>query len=212
MGPGANMKTLDLKTRYKEFYSQPKSKMTMVKVPDLAFLAIDGRGDPNTSAEYRAALEALYAVAYGLKFLLKKRAGNPIDYPVMPLEGLWWVHDMRQFDVRKKDEWNWRMMIMQPPVVEAPIVEKMKVEAAKKKDLPSVNKVDLICFEEGEAAQVLHLGPYADEGPTIQALHDFIDARGYVKDGLHHEIYLGDPRKTAPSKLKTIIRQPVRRK
>lgn len=206
------MKTLDLKTRYKEFYSQQKSKMTMVKVPDLAFLAIDGRGDPNTSAEYRAAVEALYAVAYGLKFSFKKQAKNPVDYPVMPLEGLWWVRDMREFDLHKKNEWNWRMMIMQPPCVEPPQVEEMKTDVARRKRLSSVTKVELIRYHEGEAAQVLHLGPYADEAPTIQALHDFIDGEGYIKDGLHHEIYLGDPRKTAPSRLKTIIRQPVRKK
>jgi hypothetical protein len=212
MGPGANMKTLDLKTSYKKFYSQPNSRISIVEVPELAFLAVDGRGDPNTSPEYRAAIEALYAVAYGLKFSFKKRTKSPVDYPVMPLEGLWWVSDMRNFDVQKKHEWNWRMMIMQPPCVELPQVEEMKTDVSRKKSLPSVTKVELIRYHEGEAAQVLHLGPYADEAPTIQALHDFIDEEGYIREGLHHEIYLGDPRKTAPSRLKTILRQPVRRK
>jgi hypothetical protein len=205
------MKTLDLKTQYKQLYTQPASKISIVEVPGLSFLAIDGKGDPNTSPAYSSALEALYAVAYGIKFSIKKRARNPIDYPVMPLEGLWWVPDMREFDVNKKSNWQWRMMIMQPSVVDADLVQAMKGEVAGKKNLPSIGGVQLVQYHEGVAAQILHVGPYATEGATIQRLHDSIAAQGYTRNGHHHEIYLGDPRRTDPSKLKTIIRQPMKK-
>jgi hypothetical protein len=206
------MKTLDLKTSYKTLYGQHKGKLSIVDVPSLSFLAIDGKGDPNTSAEYRNAVEALYAVAYGLKFAVKRRTADPVDYPVMPLEGLWWVPDMKEFSMQRKDKWQWRMMIMQPPLVTMAMVEEMKVLAGKKKDLPSAAKVRLAEYHEGVSAQILHLGPYVDEAPTVQALHEFIEVEGYLKDGLHHEVYLGDPRKTEPSRLKTIIRQPMRKR
>lgn len=206
------MKSIDLKAQFKHLYNQPTSKISIVDVPELSFLTIDGQGDPNTSVEYRSALEALYAVAYGLKFSAKKRAKNPVDYPVMPLEGLWWVPDMREFDVQKKEKWRWRMMILQPPVIEGKMVEAMKDEVTRKKDLPSVPRLRLSVYHEGLAAQILHIGPYAEEGPTIRRLHEFMDGEGYARDGHHHEIYLGDPRKADPSKLKTIIRQPMRKK
>jgi hypothetical protein len=205
------MKTLDLKKECKQLYTQASGKISIFDVPALNFLAIDGKGDPNTSPEYTAALEALYAVAFGLKFFIKKRSKNPVDYPVMPLEGLWWVPNMREFDVNKKSSWQWRMMIMQPSVVDEELVQSMKGEADRKKRLPSVSGLQLIRYDEGKAAQILHVGPYATEGPTIRKLHDFIAEQEYERDGHHHEIYLGDPRKTEPSRLKTIIRQPVRK-
>jgi hypothetical protein len=203
------MKTIDLKTQYKVLYSQPKGKHSIIDVPELSFLSIEGHGDPNASVEYRSAVEALYAVAYGLKFSFKKRAKDPVDYPVMPLEGLWWVPDMRKFDLLKKDEWDWEMLILQPPVMTTAAVQEMKAQVGKKRELPALEKVHFLRHNEGLSAQVLHLGPYATEGPTIRGLHDFFESQGYKPIGHHHELYLGDPRKTEPSKLKTIIRQPI---
>jgi hypothetical protein len=153
----------------------------------------------------------LYAVAYGLKFSLKKRARNAVEYPVMPLEGLWWVPDMREFDSRKKDKWLWRMMIMQPSIIEEAMVAEMKSATEAKKDLPSLKKLELVRYDEGLSAQILHVGPYAAEEPAIRRLHDFIAAEGYTRQGHHHEIYLSDPRRGDPLKLKTIIRQPIGR-
>ena len=182
-----------------------------VEVPEMPFLMADGQGDPNTSESYHQALEALYALSYGLKFALKKAQG--LDYKVGPLEGLWWAEDMAEFSVERKGEWYWTMMIAQPEVVTAEWFEKVLTELRRKKHLPALDKVRLEHFREGRAAQVLHLGPYRAEGPTIRKLHDFIRAGGRSFDGRvqkHHEIYFGDPRKSQPDKLKTILRQPVR--
>jgi hypothetical protein len=179
----------------------------LIDVPELQFLMIDGHGDPNVSERYREAIEALYAVSYALKFALK-RAGGP-DYKVSPLEGLWWVADMTRFSTEDKSAWDWAAMIKQPSSVTPELVEETVHEVAEKKQLPTVRELRFERFAEGPSAQVLHLGPYADEGPTIERLHAFIEERGYTKRGKHHEIYLGDPRRSAPERLKTIIRQPV---
>ncbi len=182
-----------------------------VEVPTSKFLMINGQGDPNTSESYHQALEALYALSYGLKFTLKKAEGS--DYKVGPLEGLWWAEDMAEFSVERKGDWYWTMMIAQPEAVTAEWLEKVRTEVRRKKNLSALDKVRLESFSEGRAAQVLHLGPYSAEGPTIQKLHDFIHAEGRSFDGRaqkHHEIYLGDPRKAQPEKLRTILRQPVR--
>lgn len=203
------MKTLDLKKQYKQLYSQSPGKISVVEIPEFQFLAVDGKGDPNKVPEFRTAVEALYAVAYGLKFSLKKRARNAVDYPVMALEGLWWVPDMRKFDPGKKDKWLWRVMIMQPSIIDDTMVAEMKSAVEAKKDLPSLKKLELVRYNEGLSAQILHVGPYGVEEPTIRLLHDYIAAEGYKRRGHHHEIYLSDPRRTDPSKLKTIIRQPM---
>ncbi len=174
----------------------------------MQFLMIDGAGDPNTAPEYAAAIQALYSVAYTAKFTLKKTRG--IDYPVMPLEGLWWAEDMTLFGVDGKDDWQWTMMIMQPDDVTPEVIEAARHEAARKKENPSLAQLRLAPFHEGLAAQILYVGPYASEGPTIAALHAFIKEHGYSLTGKHHEIYLGDPRRTAPERLRTIIRQPIR--
>lgn len=181
-----------------------------VEVPKRQFLMIDGHGDPNTSAEYHQALEALYALSYALKFALKKAQGR--EYKVGPLEGLWWAENMTEFSTERKGDWNWTMMIAQPEAVTQEWFEKVRLEVSHKKHLPALDKVRLESFKEGKAAQMLHLGPYSSEGPNIQKLHRFIRGQGYRFDGRtqkHHEIYLGDPRKTQPEKLKTILRQPV---
>ncbi|MEW5814677.1 MAG: GyrI-like domain-containing protein [Spirochaetota bacterium] len=204
------MEKIDFKKELKELYNAAAKKPSLVKVPKMNFLMIDGMGDPNTAQSYQEAVNALYAVAYSLKFRLKK-GENPVDYGVPPLEGLWWVEDMREFDMNRKDNWKWSMMIMQPSMITETLVQTAIDEVSAKKELPALPWLRFAAYDEGLAAQVLHIGPYSAEGPTIQMLHDFIRREGYLLKGKHHEIYLGDPRKTAPEKLKTIIRQPVTR-
>ncbi|MGW5237356.1 GyrI-like domain-containing protein [Monashia sp. NPDC004114] len=183
----------------------------LVRVPRLTFLCLDGHGDPNTSPAYAAAVQALYSVSYAAKFALKK-AGGP-DFKVSPLEGLWWAEDMSTFLTGDKSAWDWTMMIRQPDAVTADLVARLAQEAAAKKSIAAATQLRLVSFEEGAAAQVLHVGPYATEAPTIARLHEFIREQGFTFDGpghshKHHEIYIGDPRRSAPEKLRTIIRQP----
>ena len=198
---------VDLKRELREYYA-PKRTPALVEVPELTFLMIDGHGDPNVSVEYRDAVSALFAVSYAARFALK-RAGV-LDYGVMPLEGLWWVPNMSTFSTAEKSAWDWTAMIVQPDDVTADVLADARASAAAKKALPALNRLRLERFAEGPAAQVLHIGPYSAEGPTIAALHAFIADNGLERAGKHHEIYLGDPRRSAPDKLKTVIRQPVR--
>jgi hypothetical protein len=191
-------------------YEAPRSP-ELVRVPALAFIQIDGHGDPNVSAEYREAIAALYGLSYTLRFGLKKAVG--VAYRVGPLEGLWWADDMAAFPGERKGDWSWTAMIAQPDAVTPEWFERARADVRRKKG-PSaaLEHARLKTFEEGLAAQVLHIGPYSDEGPTIARLHKFIHGLGYTFDGRrekHHEIYLGDPRRSAPEKLRTIIRQPV---
>jgi hypothetical protein len=182
----------------------------LVRVPSMSFLMVDGHGDPNVSDEYRAAVEALYRLSYTLKFAIKKEIG--LSYRVGPLEGLWWSDDMADFSAARKDDWRWTAMIAQPEAVTPTRFEGAIEELRRKRPLAATDRVRLARFEEGLAGQVLHIGPYRDEGPTIERLHAFIRERGFSFDGRrekHHEIYLGDPRRAAPEKLRTIIRQPV---
>lgn len=204
------MAEFDYKKTYKALYlPDTKKGFHFVDVPEMNFLMMDGRGDPNTSPEYSETLNTLYSVAYTLKFALKSQG---LEYSVPPLEGLWWLEgDMAEFVGAGKERWLWRMIIMQPPFVTGQAVEHARAEAAKKKDLPLLSRLCFESFTEGFSAQVLYTGPYADEGPTIAALHAYITENGCALSGLHHEIYLGDPRRTAPEKLKTVIRQPAKR-
>ncbi len=205
------MQKLDLKTILKPYYGA-KPAPAFLHVPAMNFLMVDGRGNPNTSAEYVEAVQALYAVAYTLKFKIKK--GQGIDYPVMALEGLWWTEDMNQFSAERKDDWLWTMMISLPDIITAELAETAQGEAGRKKALPALPKVRFEVYYEGLAAQLMHIGPYSTEAENIQRLHTFIHEQGHsFADGQrqkHHEIYLSDPRKSAPEKLKTIIRQPVK--
>lgn len=179
-----------------------------VTLPAKPYLQVEGHGDPNTSPAYTQAIEALYTTAYTLKFMLKK-GGKTLDFAVMPLEALWWADNMSAFTQGKKNDWNWRALILMPDFVTEEAVQAAITAAAQKKDLPALPKLRLIHWEEGRAAQVMHTGPYATEGPTIERLHAFIQQEGYKLSGLHHEIYLSDPRRTVPEKMKTIIRQPA---
>jgi hypothetical protein len=197
---------VDFKRELGEFYTARRSP-AVVEVPELAFVMIDGHGDPDTSGEYRDAVSALFSVSYAARFALK-RAGV-IDFGVMPLEGLWWAADMSAFSSGDKSAWEWTMLIMQPDEVTADVLADAKVRAAAKAPAAALERLRLERFAEGLAAQVLHLGPYSAEGPVIASLHAFIAGQGRELAGKHHEIYLGDPSRTAPERLKTIIRQPV---
>ena len=203
------MAKVDLRKDLKHLYNPSSKAFTVVDVPPLAFLMVDGHGDPNTGPAYQQAMEALYSVSYTVKFALKPQG---IDYAVMPLEGLWWMEDMAELCLTAKDRWDWTMMIAQPEWVTAELVERVRGQVARKKDLPALPALRLETYQEGLAAQILYFGAYEDEGPTIARLHAFIEAEGYERSGKHHEIYLGDPRRTPPEKLKTVIRQPMRRR
>ena len=202
------MSKIDLKKEWKQLYRPSAKKVSVVDVPPLQYLMIDGRGNPNTSQEYKEALAALYALAYTIKFMMKKGELG-LDYTVMPLEGLWWAEDMAAFSLGDKDSWLWTAMILVPEVVTQAMVDTAVTEAIRKKNPLAIGKVRLERLVEGTAVQIMYIGPYADEAPTIANLHQFIDENGYVPRGKHHEIYLSDPRRTAPEKLKTVIRQPV---
>jgi hypothetical protein len=201
------VRTVDLRRELSSLYTAT-AEPALVDVPELKYLMIDGAGDPNTAPEYAEAVQALYSVAYTIRFALK-RGADPVDAPVMPLEGLWWVPDMRTFTVEDKSAWLWTLLILQSPAVTPSLVDDAGATALRKKGLPAIERVRFETFAEGRAAQVLHRGPYSAEGPTIAALHRFIADQGLALTGKHHEIYLGDPRRAAPEKLRTIIRQPV---
>lgn len=202
------MKKIDLKKVYAGLYAVSAKKPVMVEVPPLNYLMIDGKGDPNTSQAYKEAVEALFSVAYTLKFMIKK-GKEAIDYGVMPLEGLWWVEDMAKFDINKKDQWLWTGMILQPDFITPQMVDDAIAAVKAKKNLPGLAGMRFAPYKEGKAGQILHIGPFSEEGPTIQRLHQFIEEQGGQLRGKHHEIYLSDIRKAAPEKWKTIIRQPV---
>lgn len=198
---------VDFKRELHELY-RPGREPSLIEVPELAFLMVDGRGDPNTGEEFRDAIQALYSVAYTVKFAVRGMPGG-IDFGVMPLEGLWWVPEMSAFTTGDKSAWNWTAMIMQPELVTAEIVAEAREDAAAKKALPALELMRFEPFREGHAAQVMHVGSYSEEGPTITHLHAFIAEQGYEPAGKHHEIYLNDPSRTAPERLKTVVRQPV---
>jgi hypothetical protein len=205
-----SMPKIDFKKTLKHLYNPPR-EFTLVEVPDLQFLMIDGHGDPNTAQEYADAVEALYAVAYRIKFASKRALDQ--DYVVPPLEGLWWSADMNTFASGDKSAWDWTMMIMQPEWIDGRMVEQAVQQVAKSKGLPALPKLRLETYHEGLAVQILHVGSYDDEAPTLARLHDeFLPENGLIETGKHHEIYLSDPRRTAPERLKTVLRQPVKSK
>jgi hypothetical protein len=202
------MEKLDLKKQWKHLYQPPAGAVVAVDVPPLTYLMVDGQGDPNTSPAFQEAVEALYSLSYTLKFTLKK-SPRAIDYGVMPLEGLWWADDPRVFHLADKASWKWTAMILQPEFIAQAQVDAACDEVRKKKNPAALDRVRLETLTEGKSAQILYVGPFADEGPVIQRMHDFIHAAGKQLRGKHHEIYLNDPRRTAPEKLKTILRQPM---
>lgn len=202
------MKKIDYKKELKHLYEASDKKADIIDIPNMNFLMVDGQGDPNTSKDYQNAVEALYMLSYALKFMIKK-GKLEIDYGVLPLEGLWWVDGMSEFSVENKKNWKWTAMIMQPEYVTRELFCEGTEQVRKKKDPPGLSKVRFEVFAERRAAQIMHIGPFSQEGPTIKKLHDFIKANNSQLTGKHHEIYLSDIRKAAPEKWKTIIRQPI---
>ncbi len=197
----------DFKKELKHLYGPSKKEFSVVDAPPMNFLMIDGYGNPNDNQDFPEGMDALYGMAYTIKFALKPRG---IEYVVPPSEGLWWMEDMSEFSVETKDRWQWTLMIMQPDEVTQEIVAAAQGELANKKDPPALSRLRYERYHEGLSVQIMYLGAYADEGPTIARMHEFIRENGYDFNGKHHEIYLGDPRRTAPEKLKTVIRQPVK--
>jgi hypothetical protein len=211
------MKTLDLKKQYKALYQPSAKKIEIVQVPNLQFAMVDGAvekgSEPGNSPAFQEATEALYGISYTLKFMFKKRKTDAIDYPVMALEGLWWVED-GVFDITVKDNWFYTLMIMQPDVITQDIFEEAREQVRKKRgDNASLLKLCLTNFEEGLCVQTMHIGPYATEPATVERMRALAEENGYRdcvgRGGKHHEIYLGDPRKADPAKLKTVLRHPV---
>jgi hypothetical protein len=213
------MKTLDLKKQFKFLYQPSAKKIETVQVPNLQFAMINGaieKGQaPGTSPIFAQATQALYGLSYTLKFMLKKRKTNAIDYPVMALEGLWWVED-GFFDITVKDNWFYTLMIMQPEVITKELFEEAREQVRKKKgDSPLLSKVKLDYFEEGLCVQTMHIGQYATEPVTIDRMKEFMAENGLRDNvgpnGKHHEIYMSDPRKAAPEKMKTVLRHPIKK-
>lgn len=203
------MTKIDLKKTYHPLYgTTARAGFVTVDVPPLTYLMVDGMGDPNTAPAYRAAIEALFSLSYALKFTVKKTPGGA-DYGVMPLEALWWTDDMADFSMDNKAAWKWTAMIMQPDWITADLVAQTRAALAVKKNLPALADLRLETLCEGRAAQCLYVGPYHEEPPTIERLHTYIHDQGGQLAGKHHEIYLNDMRRTDPTKLKTIIRQPM---
>jgi hypothetical protein len=203
------MEKIDFKKKFKHLYAPSTTAVSIVEVPALNFLMIDGRGDPNTAPSFHEAIEALYSVSYPLKFMIKK--SGAADYAVPPLEGLWWCDDMAEFSTDNKELWQWTMMIMQPEYVTPEILAQTVTEVGKKKNPVALPRLRFAAFHEGEVAQIMHIGPFSAEGPTIEKLHAFIRENNYELAGKHHEVYLSDVRRCAPAKLKTVLRQPIRK-
>lgn len=203
------MTKLDFKKEWKHLYNPPKTSFTIVDVQKMQFLMVDGHGDPNTAQEYQDAIEALYGVAYKMKFISKKTLER--DYVVPPLEGLWWAEDMATFSTaRDKSQWDWTMMIMTPEWVTVDIFANAVTQVREAKNPLSLDKVRLEQYHEGLSVQIMHVGPFDDEGPVLAEMHsEFIPGNGYLEKGKHHEIYLSDFRKVSPEKLRTVLRQPV---
>lgn len=199
----------DPKDLIKQYYSPSVKQPQIITIPPLNFLIIDGHGDPNNDPSYPLAISALYTLSYTLKFDLKK-AGTP-EFKVFPLQGLWWAENMDAFVTGEKSAWDWTMMIAQPDWVTPDHIVQARVKAAAKVDKATLEKVHFEPYNEGLVVQMMHIGPYSAEGPNIARIHAYAKEQGYELSGKHHEIYMGNPQRSAPEKLKTIIRQPIRK-
>ncbi|WGW14137.1 GyrI-like domain-containing protein [Saxibacter everestensis] len=203
------MEKYDIKKAHKGLYAPSSKDFALVDVPEFRYIAVDGHGDPNTSTKYAAAIEALYGVAYVLKFESKNALGR--DFVVGPLEGLWGSDDVSSFVRRDKDAWNWTMMIAQPDWISSDMVTAAIEKASAKKENAALGDLRILTLTEGASLQILHIGSYDDETPTLSRLHsEYMPGHDFTFNGLHHEIYLSDARRTAPEKLRTILRQPVK--
>jgi hypothetical protein len=207
------MEKVDFKKKYRSLYQPSADIVKLIDVPAMRFITIDGHGNPENSKDFQDGLEALYALAYAVKMVFKKIDPPPgyYDYTVPPLEGLWWVVDMEKFTRARKSDWRWKLMIRQPDFVTEHLIYELIAEIIPKKDNPSLQQIKYEIFDEGLSAQIMHVGPYVEEIRTITKINEFNQAHGYVINGKHHEIYLGDPRRAEPDKLKTVIRYPVKK-
>jgi len=209
------MKKLDLRKKYKDLYIPSAKKVSMMEVPDFQFVMVDGQMEkgrsPGTSPAFQEAIQALYGAAFTLKFASKLRKKNAIDYPVMALEALWWVEE-GSFDITKPGNWRWRAMIMQPDHITRAMFADALDQLRRKRPSASLEMLRLERFREGLCIQTMHIGPYATEPVSLDRMHVFAAENGYSLCGKHHEIYLGDPRRAAPEKLKTVLRIPVTKK
>jgi len=204
------MEKVDFKKELDYLYKPSSKDFTIVAVPPLKYLMIDGEGDPNTSPEYAAAVEALYSVSYALKFMSKNDLGQ--DYVVPPLEGLWWADDMADFAKRRKESWKWTALIMVPNWITKALVKKALKSVEEKKENAKLADIRHETLKEGKSVQILHIGPYDKEGPMLHRMHyEFMPANNLTFNGKHHEIYMSDPRKVTPEKLRTVVRQPVKK-
>ena len=206
---GLAMEKTDFKKALKQLYAPSARDFTVVNVPEMQFLMIDGHGNPNTAKKYKEAVEALFGVAYKIKFASKQKLEK--DYTVPPLEGLWWADDMDTFTVNQdKDAWDWTMMIMQPEWITPELFENAVADVQKKTGLTGLEAIRMERYTEGLSVQILHIGSYDDEAPVLHKMHhQYIPDNGYTMNGKHHEVYLSDPRRVSPDKLKTVLRQPV---
>jgi hypothetical protein len=203
------MKQVDLRKELGHLYDPSAKEVVEVEVPEMRFLMVDGQGDPATSMADQEAIETLYALSYALKFAIKEEEG--LDYAVMPLEGLWWVDEegaALEDILENRDKWKWSSMMMQPEWVTEGRVERALTFVEKKKRPPALRRVRIEPSHEGRAAQVMHIGPHAEERPAIERVDRFIEERGARMRGKHHEIYLTDPSRTPPKMNKTVIRHP----
>jgi hypothetical protein len=210
------MEKIDLKKALKHLYAPSPKKVELVDVPAFNFVMVDGAIEPGqspgTSPSFQLAMQALYGISYTLKFMSKLNKANPLDYVVMGLEGLWWVEDGK-FDIRETDNWKYTVMILQPDHITQVMFQEGLTQLRKKKPSPGLDWVRFERFQEGLCVQTMHIGPYADEPATVARMDAFAEANGYtVALGKHHEIYLGDPRKGDPAKMKTVLRHPVKKK
>ena len=203
---------LDMRKQYKHLYTPSIKEVEVVDVPELQFLALDGRIEagvkPGESASFDDAIAAMYSVAYGLKFMSKLREENPFDFSVMPLEGLW-SSESGEFEFAKVEPWLYTLLILQPDHITQDMVERTVEGAKAKGPNPSLPLLRLQRWREGRSIQIMHLGPYADEPRTIEKMTAFAREHGYRLEGRHHEVYLGDPRRARPANLKTILRHPI---
>lgn len=204
------MEKVDFKKELDFLYRPSSKEFSIIAVPPLKYLMVDGDGDPNTSPDYAAAIEALYSVSYTLKFMSKKELGQ--DYVVPPLESLWWADDMSAFTKGRKESWKWTAMIMVPNWITKSMVKQAVKSVREKKENTKLAELRHETLKEGKSVQILHIGPYDKEGPMLNRMHnEFMPANGLTFNGKHHEIYMSDPRKVAPEKLRTVVRQPVTR-
>lgn len=205
------MEKIDVRKQLNHLYNPTYKHPVVVEVPAMNFLMIDGEGEPGVAQQYQDAVESIFPLAYAIKFAIK-RGATAVEYKVMPLEGLWWADDMSVFtENRDRSQWKWTLLIMQPQWVTADLVAEVREDVRSKKNPPSLERIRFEVFNEGLAAQIMHIGPFSEEGPTIERLHAFIKESGGRLRGLHHEIYLSDIRRGNPEKWKTVIRQPMER-